>query len=741
MSLTNSTMKTSSHNSALTDALLQAAKEGKYKDMITALENGADPNVVDENGEGLLYLAAKRAGGYQIAKALLDKGASANIRDKHGVPPLWYACRDTAITPNQNTVELLLSVTDPELIKAAHKISQETALHRVAAITEYSINIWKGISVAPIVQQLISKGASTSARDNAGATPLWRACEAGSLIAAQILLSSTDSEFINVVSGPDRQTVLHVAVRKPHLFPIIKELLDKGCDPNIPDKKHLPALFYACLFHNLKAAQLLLPLTKRELCQVANPFSGQTLLHLAATSPTLNPLVNPLLVAGADLSALSKGGQTPLLAACASDNLEAARLILSRTDRELIDVADSDGRTALHYVANRPILSTLIGPLLAKGADPFLIEELRLKKLLEKSLEQVRADYPLPLHSLAHLALRGAATIAEVGTSVRAMNRAGGTIGHVSAHGTFRDLLMFTREIVNYARICCSKSINPNEKIAATEETIQFVRGPYEVKEVDSTTLFVDTCLTALRRAVATLLTSNLHLNLLTEALHDCTIPQPIADGILDACSLSVLYKALLPSARDRSTSIVAALTLNSLPPELTRSVLRYERDPHPVEMIAIKMIAENTAVAEAFLERIKDYQTVKFTEDAVGKLQYTARSITTGEATGDRIRKGIARVREKIKKGEPLNAQESRVALAYGKPAIVEEVSDDADKKNIGASTAASVSRPLVSAGQATASPSHPSKPAEPTGPAASPSKTQSTALTLEQPENHTKS
>ncbi len=83
--------------------IFQASLEGNVQIVQSALNNGFDPNTVDENKRTVLMLAAFN-GNTEIVKLLIDKGADVNSTDEIGRTALMYASSG----PFVNTVLILL---------------------------------------------------------------------------------------------------------------------------------------------------------------------------------------------------------------------------------------------------------------------------------------------------------------------------------------------------------------------------------------------------------------------------------------------------------------------------------------------------------------------------------------------------------------------------------------------------------------------------------------------------------
>ena len=109
--------ETGSYESGITDfdtsLIFQASLEGNVQIVQNALEEGFDPNTVDENKRTALMLAAYN-GNTKIVKLLINKGANVNFADEIDRTALMYA----STGPFVNTVITLLEAgAKPNLIE------------------------------------------------------------------------------------------------------------------------------------------------------------------------------------------------------------------------------------------------------------------------------------------------------------------------------------------------------------------------------------------------------------------------------------------------------------------------------------------------------------------------------------------------------------------------------------------------------------------------------------------------
>jgi len=153
------------------DSLLHwAARNGQEEATATIIEQGADVNATNKNGERPLQNAAWH-GHAKVVSLLLEKGADAKQTDPSGQTALHMAAWNGHI----DAVNALLeSKADPSV--AANKYSP---LHGAA---------WNGHTA--VVAALIKAGAKVDAVDSDGNTPLHKAAWRGHVAAVKELLNA-----------------------------------------------------------------------------------------------------------------------------------------------------------------------------------------------------------------------------------------------------------------------------------------------------------------------------------------------------------------------------------------------------------------------------------------------------------------------------------------------------------------------------------------------------------------------
>ncbi len=269
-------------------ALNWAAFYNKLEMVKTLLAKGADPNVVEKDGETPLYRAAFNDK-LEMVKALLDGGAKPNLATKYGKTPLhWAAYHDNL-----------------EMVKA-----------------------------------LLAKGAKPNVADKDGNTPLYYAAFNDKLEMVKALLDGGADPNLATKNG---QTPLYFAAYRN--LEMVKALLAKDAKPNVADKDGETPLYNAALYDKLEIVKALLDAG-------ADPNlatkDGETPLYRAAhrNLDMVNAL-HALLAKGANPNIADKDGKTPLYWAAYKNNLEMVKALLDGGADP--DVAAKDGKTPLYW--------------------------------------------------------------------------------------------------------------------------------------------------------------------------------------------------------------------------------------------------------------------------------------------------------------------------------------------------------------------------------------------------------
>jgi ankyrin repeat protein len=259
---------------------------------------GADPFAVNEEGQGVLHLAAIH-GNTEAIDSLLDLDlAEGEAFEIDAVDHLGHTALISAIAASKEEAALHL------LEYGAATISRTTDKGRI--VLHYAARA----SMHRIVEKLVADSSSVNTQDDKGWTPLALACTASSPTLIRFLLSQgADPEIPN--HAGDRP--IHIALKRPlHRGPRDRrwgdpalELINLGVDITAADAEGHKPLYLAAQFHNLSAARLLL-------AKSASPKEvdnkGQTPLSVCSSPKIAEALIE----AGANINHVEDNGYTPL---------------------------------------------------------------------------------------------------------------------------------------------------------------------------------------------------------------------------------------------------------------------------------------------------------------------------------------------------------------------------------------------------------------------------------------------
>ncbi|SPJ74158.1 uncharacterized protein FTOL_03888 [Fusarium torulosum] len=260
-----------------------------------------------KDSDGLMPLhAAVNYGLLEATEVLLEFQADATAQDDEKRQPLHIACRQG----NKDIAKLLLD-------KGANIEA------RWNGITPFHAACWSG--KIDIVKFLIDEGAKILVTDNIEWTPLLTASVSGYEEIAKALLEK-DKRNINHTEKVGGWTALHLAMHCGHES-IVSMLMGYGANPDLQDGK------------------------------------GYTALHIAI-SENYPELVNQLLDKGAGTKIKDNDDWTTLHFVARYSDKEIATKVLIKGARDVINVKDKHGWTALHVASsqgNESVVKALLG--------------------------------------------------------------------------------------------------------------------------------------------------------------------------------------------------------------------------------------------------------------------------------------------------------------------------------------------------------------------------------------------
>lgn len=359
----------------------------------------------DTSRETALTYHLKRSTWFRPVYILLANGADINLKNKNGETPLA-----AAVTRGWPHAAVMLATRgawiDPE------NPDQNEILDRKTGATRLLCTILQGADAAAI-EKMLGDGADPNKPDQFGLYPLAAAKALKWKHVADMLRSHGAKEETAELPDPnqmlpDGQPLLTYAINYQNCHEnYVYALIDKGANPNTPDKEGRSAvhwaaimgkdyifdalqeaggdilqetapgsglrpLHFACMNNSAYIAERILAQSKPEHINEPCQSTGETPLHFAAGRQGSHGLIETLLSYGAHVNARDKKGDTPVFRAVDTRELSSVRALL----RGGADIAKEDTSTHLN-----PALFTLVNSrdhnnldmaaqLLDHGADP-----------------------------------------------------------------------------------------------------------------------------------------------------------------------------------------------------------------------------------------------------------------------------------------------------------------------------------------------------------------------------------
>ena len=223
-----------------TTLLHSASKSGNTELVRLLIQEGADVNAQDEDGESPLHGAMARSDNYNVARTLIEHGADLSGRAVDNKTPFHTIFNNTIshVLMRDDWLESMLP--DSEAMSITHYLA------------------WSSRSTLEIFQRghLYDRADMLSA-DSLGRTCLHFAASRGNLEVLSYLVRRVSLDDVEKKDSQGR-TPFHYAAESSRASRVIDILVGKGCNIHAVDDKERTALHWAARWNNDKAVKKLI---------------------------------------------------------------------------------------------------------------------------------------------------------------------------------------------------------------------------------------------------------------------------------------------------------------------------------------------------------------------------------------------------------------------------------------------------------------------------------------------------
>ena len=236
-----------------------AANMGNVELVRLLIQEGADVNAQDEDGDSPLHSAMVRADNYDVARTLLENGADLSSRAIDGKTPLhtFFNTTVSQVLMRDEWVEKVLS--DSEHLSIAHMLA------------------WSSRSTVALFQRgLLYDHGDMMSTDSFGRTSVHFATSRGNIDILSYLLSQLSLEQVEKRDDSGRTPFLYAAEssRAPQVIDMLEA---KGCDVSVVDSADRGALHWAARWKNFDAVKRLVT----RVDEGALPFTNMKTLRIS----------------------------------------------------------------------------------------------------------------------------------------------------------------------------------------------------------------------------------------------------------------------------------------------------------------------------------------------------------------------------------------------------------------------------------------------------------------------------
>lgn len=221
--------------------LLHSASKSGNKELVRLLiQEGADVNAQDEDGESPLHGAMARGDNYNVARTLIENGADLSGQAVDGKTPLHNIFNNTISHVLMRDDWLENTLPDSEAMSITHYLA------------------WSSKSTLEIFQRgHLYDDADMLSTDKSGRTCLHFAASRGNLEVLSYLVRRVSLEDMEKKDIQGR-TPLHYAAESSRASGVIDILVGRGCNIHAMDDIERNALHWAARWNNYKAVEKLM---------------------------------------------------------------------------------------------------------------------------------------------------------------------------------------------------------------------------------------------------------------------------------------------------------------------------------------------------------------------------------------------------------------------------------------------------------------------------------------------------
>ena len=359
------------------------------------IRHGGNPVIVDKDGNTLLHIAcmvgrlitvqhllpfvkceSKNKAGLtplqvtspsctEIINQLIHNGANAIVADRDGNTPLHNTCSQG----NLASVKCLLNNTKCDL-----------NYKNKAGLTPLQVTSPK---CTEIIGELVQHGADPNVVDSDGNTLLHNVCSNGKLSHVKCLLNIAKYDL----NCKNKAGLTPLQVTSPQFAYIVKELIERGADPNVVDSDGNTPLHCSCSQGNLMSVTYLLNGTTY-LCDT-NCKNNAGLTPLKVTPSNCYDLASKLIKYIANYDVNIDGG-TALHIACREGMVDVVKNNMEQFSQDL-NSKNKAGLTPIQVVP--PIFASIIWELIEQGANPNVVNIVDGDTPLHKACFEEKLQY------------------------------------------------------------------------------------------------------------------------------------------------------------------------------------------------------------------------------------------------------------------------------------------------------------------------------------------------------------